>query len=556
MNQFLEGCQRALAGPLSVPALRNLRKKKWPALKKRVKDWIEPRRTPVHVGPRGMAFLQWLEGVKRRLKGKRGSKTAAEGRCQHCGGSRIGMALHSPSADTYWCMDCNRNTDVRREGVSWSLRDAVSRWGGKTAAGEWWRRWRKTEVLPKGTVLYHGTAQEFPGMDLSLPAWFSTSRSVAEHFQSWHGEDEGKHRLLMFRATRPIRLPRIDGREDLERMEDMFGLQTSYGAEDIVDSLSQSGLPGWVIPHNYPDGDDILLAETDSIEFTGQEPEAADEESGETDEFGHSLELPGKWTRNGDGNWVYHMTPEEIAERERIVGKKGAEASEDPPVTKELLTTRNPKAMRPYRPSLVTTEGNPKMEKGLSRGYLTGVMHLMPADKSGYGNVCPFSSAECRHHCLNTAGNWVPHKLQSRIYKTKLYFTDRKRFLEELRRSIARLARKAEEQGLLPAVRLNGTSDIPSLGLMMSREFPDITFYDYTRIPKPWQRMRGNYHLTFSRSGDDDKEVEEALDHGVSVAVVFDTKPNLPLPGEWPKGKRQGKREGDRDRFCAKEPPA
>jgi hypothetical protein len=189
--------------------------------------------------------------------------------------------------------------------------------------------------------------------------------------------------------------------------------------------------------------------------------------------------------------------------------------------------------MKPYRPSLVTTEGNPKMEKGLARGYLTGVMHLMPADKSGYGNVCPFSSAECRHHCLNTAGNWVPHKLQSRIYKTKLYFTDRKRFLEELRRSIARLARKAEEQGLLPAVRLNGTSDIPSLGLMMSREFPDITFYDYTRIPKPWQRMRGNYHLTFSRSGDDDKEVEEALDHGVSVAVVFDTKPNLPLPGEW-----------------------
>ena len=567
-----------------------------------------------------MRFVQWLEDARRRLGGGRG------------------------------------NPLIRRQGSA------------KEAAGEWWRRWRRTEAIPKGTLLYHGTAQEFPGMDLSTPAWFSTSRSVAEHFQDWHAGEEAKRRLLIFKAIRPIRLPRIDGREDLERLEDMFGIQTSYGTEDTVDSLPQSGLPGWIIPHNYPDGDDILLASGDSIEFVGEEPEP--EDGGDTDEHGHSTDLPGKWMRE-DGNWVYHMTPEEIAERERwlaahpdqqrmraaqetkvwyhgtsgsfrgfdpdfdyesaegrirdyevpegvvfltddigeaeaygprvvavkvratrvlkvhvkaapsrafdddfndaagsmwsrfvnggydalqVIGQrddgtpkstlvtypelivqhdKTAAGEKDPPVSRELLTTHNPKAMKPYRPSLVTTEGNPKMEKGLAKGYLTGVMHLMPADKSGYGNVCPFSSAECRHHCLNTAGNWVPHKLKSRTYKTKLYFTDRKRFLEEVRRSIARLARKAEEQGLIPAVRLNGTSDIPSLGLMMSKEFPSIQFYDYTKIPKPWQRMRENYHLTFSRSEENEKEALASLDHGVSVAVVFDVRPSAALPAEW-----------------------
>ena len=51
LARFLEGCEAALAGPLSVPALRSLRKKKWPALKKRVKDWVQPRRTPVNLGP-------------------------------------------------------------------------------------------------------------------------------------------------------------------------------------------------------------------------------------------------------------------------------------------------------------------------------------------------------------------------------------------------------------------------------------------------------------------------------------------------------------------------
>ncbi len=172
------------------------------------------------------------------------------------------------------------------------------------------------------------------------------------------------------------------------------------------------------------------------------------------------------------------------------------------------------------------------MELGLTKGYLTGIMHLMPADKSGYGNVCPFSSPECRHHCLNTAGEWVnSERVQnSRTYKTKLYFTDRQKFLGELRKSIKALMRKAERDNMLPAIRLNGTSDLPNLGMMMAKEFPSVQFFDYTKIPKPWLRTAPNYDITFSRSETNEAEAREALAHGINVAVVFDISESRGLP--------------------------
>lgn len=136
----------------------------------------------------------------------------------------------------------------------------------KTAAGEWWRRWRKTFLLKKGTILYHGTSQQFPASDISTPAWFTTSESVADHFKDWHGGEEAS-RVLVYKVIKPIRLPQIDGKEDLDKLFHMFGAGGEfYGAEDMVDFISDSGLPGWYIPHNYPDGDDILLVDSGNLE--------------------------------------------------------------------------------------------------------------------------------------------------------------------------------------------------------------------------------------------------------------------------------------------------
>jgi hypothetical protein len=946
-------------------------------------------------------YRYWGKDVIQPLMTAKTAKTASEwgGFCPRCGSDQTAWAMHSPTTDTYFCLDCKGSTDIERDmhpslraamkiaglvGYPWaiwegkallsprgmahtdwfarmgipdrgpefdriprgnfyidndkeqiyvwtdaedydysknpeeSLDDTVvfGPWGGrrfdlkftppevieaikrkyphsetyevvdwmppgsvhKWSSGEWWRRWRKTYLIPKGTILYHGTAEDFPAMDIQTPAWFSTSRSVAENFQGWHGGEEGNFRILEYQVTKPIRLPRIDGGDDLERLEDMFGLRSQYGTEEILDSLPESGLPGWIIPHNYPDGDDILLADDYSITPINEpEEEEVVSQEGLPPGAWREADLPGYWTREGTTT-IYHMTPEEIAEREQRLQKRSAKepveveeatwsrplyhgtsayrakkiktqksfygetegynemgvgvythpsmnrtspwaagraqgafmelhftrplklavknpqgewvssmggeshrfiskaptqrelidagydgiydkhgttqvphqvllfnqpvlgaggahklnqlidwdkvriinfnesqhgylkglenteeapyyrgasktagkfvwppyeewidgfhpyleneaaeqgeenlaeseelrdiydgfvqtfsswrfpitiwravklgsiedldttklgvawtfrenmavpyagmggeefilrakvpassidwdmtmelnlyggedevrliegapvmlegytikdkwsgakdqwfplkkrltAADDRPMPKEFVTTKNLKTQKPYQPALVNTE-NRKMMKGIPKGYLTGVMHLMPADKSGYGNVCPFSTPECRHHCLNTAGEWVnsPKIQGSRIYKTKLYFTDRPTFLKELRKSIEKIVRKAKKMDLLPAIRINGTSDLPNLGVMMAKEYPMVQFYDYTKVPKPWEKIRENYDIVFSRSETNEKEVQEALKHGVSVAVVFDLKPKQPLPAQY-----------------------
>ena len=47
--------------------------------------------------------------------------------------------------------------------------------------------------------------------------------------------------------------------------------------------------------------------------------------------------------------------------------------------------------------------GNPKILKGMKQGYMTYILHLAPADVSGY-NTCPKATAGCKAACLNTAG--------------------------------------------------------------------------------------------------------------------------------------------------------
>jgi hypothetical protein len=47
--------------------------------------------------------------------------------------------------------------------------------------------------------------------------------------------------------------------------------------------------------------------------------------------------------------------------------------------------------------------GNPKTLKGMKQGYMTYILHLAPANLSGY-EVCPKRTAGCTAACLNTAG--------------------------------------------------------------------------------------------------------------------------------------------------------
>jgi hypothetical protein len=116
-----------------------------------------------------------------------------------------------------------------------------------------------------------------------------------------------------------------------------------------------------------------------------------------------------------------------------------------------------------------------------------------------------------------------------------LLFEDRLLFLASLRYDIETLIIRARNKGWKPAVRINGTSDLPWLALMMAAEFPEVQFYDYTKLPFPERRIRDNYWLTFSHDGNERNVAEclRVLSLGINVSVVFGVKKGASLPETW-----------------------
>ena len=175
----------------------------------------------------------------------------------------------------------------------------------------------------------------------------------------------------------------------------------------------------------------------------------------------------------------------------------------------------------------VMTGSNPKMLKSVEFGYLTAILHLAPHTESGT-NLCPKASIGCSNACLYKQGMGKFENVQkARLERTKLYLENPIEFQSKLYWDIEKLKRLAEKQGLTPAVRLNGTSDIPKLAFKVAKDFPEIQFWDYTKILATLKRsdIPKNYHLTFSRSESNAIEAFEALQLGYSVATVFDKLP-------------------------------
>ena len=186
-----------------------------------------------------------------------------------------------------------------------------------------------------------------------------------------------------------------------------------------------------------------------------------------------------------------------------------------------------------YRPIL--TVENAKTTKGELLGWLTGILYLAPHTLSGVMNVCLFATAACIAACLGPgAGRGIfPNVRAARVAKTKLLHAARALFIECCRYDVRKLVARAANLGFKPCVRINGTSDLPWLAMLLAREFADVMFYDYTKLPKPYLRVRANYHLTFSYSGANLAESLDALQHGVNVSVVFQIAKGKQLPETW-----------------------
>ena len=166
-----------------------------------------------------------------------------------------------------------------------------------------------------------------------------------------------------------------------------------------------------------------------------------------------------------------------------------------------------------------------KVAKNEKVGVYSAIMHLAPADDSGY-EVCPMRSAGCTAACLNTAGFHYPKKQIARVNRTKMFFEDRDAFMYKLTREIHNLECRAGLKGLQPGIRLNGTSDIPWENIPVLGQknimavFPKVQFMDYTKRTNR-RDLPENYRLVFSRSEENHVDCIAAIQNGINVAVVF-----------------------------------
>lgn len=183
--------------------------------------------------------------------------------------------------------------------------------------------------------------------------------------------------------------------------------------------------------------------------------------------------------------------------------------------------------------------GNPKTLKGEAQGYMTYIMHLAPWTVSGMGNTCPKATAGCIKSCLNKAGRGGMFKKgedtnaiqRARIRKAQLFFSNRDVFMQALVKDITKAIKQAEKKGFIPVFRLNGTSDISwekyevVEGKNIFQMFPEVQFYDYTKVIGRKVSSYTNYHLTFSKADGNDKDVDVAIANGMNIAAVFDKLP-------------------------------
>lgn len=221
---------------------------------------------------------------------------------------------------------------------------------------------------------------------------------------------------------------------------------------------------------------------------------------------------------------------------------------------------------------LLNIDQNAKTVKGQKVGYLTAVLYLAPFKMSGI-NVCPMAEvAGCWKGCLNTAGRGgistgskkmrrngitVPDNAiqRCRIKRTRLWAKDRPEFLRRLCKEIENFLRQADRKGLKPAIRLNGTSDIQWENIVIPgsggnrrpfsdkanifETFPELQFYDYTKIYKRFDRdaLPSNYHLCLSYSNANAKYAdrcwESHVKHGTNLVMVYRTKLDIINAATW-----------------------
>ena len=180
---------------------------------------------------------------------------------------------------------------------------------------------------------------------------------------------------------------------------------------------------------------------------------------------------------------------------------------------------------------LLAVGNNAKTVKGdKTSEYLTAIMYMAPhKSNTKKVNLCPKASDGCAAACLNTAGRGRFTNVQNaRVRKADWFIEDRDAFLKQLHKELIDFSRYARLRDKKPAVRLNGTTDIDWPSLIDLSIFPEISFYEYTKVIHRMNKYKDipNLSLTYSKDEDTKEDtIKDLLIEGHNVAVVFDELP-------------------------------
>lgn len=200
------------------------------------------------------------------------------------------------------------------------------------------------------------------------------------------------------------------------------------------------------------------------------------------------------------------------------------------------------------------TDGNPKVKKGLDKGFHALILMLAPHTQATGQNLCPDATPGCIAACLNRAGHGglgatnqyatTNNCQRARTARAWLYLIAPDVFEAAITAEIEKEVLKAKKKGLKVSIRLNGTTDLSELSLlavkiarMMTKKHGVKCFaYDYTKdysravIAKKMHRKNLGHITASYHERTTDNHLAVLLDNGVNVAVCFDIKKEVSLP--------------------------
>lgn len=171
------------------------------------------------------------------------------------------------------------------------------------------------------------------------------------------------------------------------------------------------------------------------------------------------------------------------------------------------------------------------------------VQYMLPHRLSGFVNICPWSTPECRATCLHTSGRLGMAEI-AKLVRTEFFATEPYLFQVSLLGEIERHAKRVNKCGKQLIIRFNGTGDVPIEYLpywfeLVSEVEVDIAplWFDYTKgvLTNAKRRRKASPRPDYYTvaSGTERTTQDVASQYDGNIVFVVAAKPGSPLPSEF-----------------------